>query len=139
MAAIAADGRVIFTATISCSSSTTQAQTDLLADTGSHRTIISDTLLASFQGHYSTGAIIPTNVAGSIVEINGLIIEVQVENHGGGSHQTKQTNRTLYAHSLGLQSFPRSDGLLGMDVFDAVQADPVKDQPGGTTYLAQRV
>lgn len=139
MAAITADGRVVFTASISCSSSTAQAQTDLLADTGAHLTIIPDTLLTSFQGQYSTGAIIPTNMAGAIVEVKGLTIEVQVEDHGGGSHQTKQTNRTLYAHSLGSRSFPSSDGLLGMDVFDAVQADPVKNQSGGTAYLARRV
>lgn len=110
---------------------------ELVADTGGI-TIIPYQDIAPWIGHTSIveGPVQHTNF-GTVVQLSGLIMEVEVEEHGGGNPEIRQCDE-IHAHFLPLGSFLSVDGLLGMDQFDRLKADPVKNAAGDRAYLAKR-
>lgn len=133
------DGRVITSITIQIGT-LTSINRELVADTGAPWTIIPSSDVSPYfsTGQVMVGPIIQTNF-GKIIKISGVKVEVEVEDFGGGNHQTKQS-KSAYAHfHTGHGPFLSAYGLLGMDVFDDVEADPVKTTLGNEGYLARRV
>lgn len=76
---------------------------------------------------------------GLVLQIFDLTMEIEVEDHGGGNAEIRQCS-TMSAHFVSddVPAFTPATGLLGMDQFDAIQADPVKSADGTRAYLAKR-
>ena len=110
---------------------------ELVADTGGI-TIIPFKRIAPWIGRTSVGQgpIQQTNF-GSTIRLSGLTMEVEVEDHGGGNPEIRTCDQ-INAHFLPDGTFLSADGLLGMDQFDNLRADPVKNAAGDRAYLAKR-
>jgi len=114
---------------------------ELIADSGSPTTLVDWRNIAPFFDHMSAtmGQVLKTNF-GLILQIFDLTMEVEVEDHGGGNAEIRQCPY-MSAHFVSddVPAFTPATGLLGMDQFDTIQADPVKSADGTRAYLAKRV
>lgn len=125
---------------------------ELIVDIGSPKTIIPYSNLKRF--FRKTAIAKATDVDGKVIEtashqgvgkitkLAGATMEVEVENHGGGGLMTR-TCSEIWVHSKSddkaKKIFDGAVGLLGMDQFDNLKADPVKSTNGKKAYLARGV
>jgi len=119
------------------------AEKTLMADTGSPFTMIDlDNLMDLLKnGKATPGKGQQTNF-GPLVEIKGASMAIEVRNHGGGGEQTKTCSK-LWGGDRKKDQWKKDFGkdvmgILGMDQFDELKADPTKTADGKKAYLAKR-
>jgi hypothetical protein len=141
--AILTDGRT--TASVSLSKSPAGARTSstLIADTGAELSMLPDHAHSSTLATTTLGPTINFQVAGSSISAvfaNSLTVDTDVEVHGGGSVQWASGSQRVAVHYLavGQAPFVQFEGILGMDLLDLLDADPVKDLAQTRSYLARR-
>jgi hypothetical protein len=143
--AILPDGRTTGSVTArDPSSGGASGTTVVLVDTGSELSALADHALLAALAHARWGPLITFHVAGASVPTvvaNGLIFEIRVESHAGVVVRTATSTIGVPIHSVpaGTSPFTAFDGLLGIDLLDSIQADPVKDRALTRSYLAERV
>jgi hypothetical protein len=114
---------------------------ELVADTGSPITMIPWSNVGSILaggGTLHIGPIVKSNFGATCI-LGNITMEVEVEDYGGGNPAIQQCSR-VHAHFLKDHEgvFLGVQGLLGMDQFDSIGADPVKAADGKKVYLARR-
>lgn len=125
---------IIIPATIQNPTSGNNVDIRLIADTGSELTLVPSNKVTLNPPHVRTGRLVYTNF-GPTYEIIGATLTVEVEDYGGGNPTNKQTP-TFHVH-YSTAFLPWADGLIGMDTFDQIEADPVKTK-SGDAYLQTR-
>jgi hypothetical protein len=129
-----------------------QVMKELICDGASPRTIVPASNLKRFfekteiaKATDANGKVIQEashQGVGKITKLAGATMDVEVEKHGGGDRETR-TCSEIWVHSQpddkAKKIFDGAVGLLGMDQFDNLRADPVKSADGKKAYLAKRV
>jgi len=134
------DGRLIITVT-AIAPSGPNAQFELVADTGSNLTLVPYGTVQHLISKRNLGRLLSTTF-GYVVEIRGLRLELEVIDGVMGSPWIVGSSSSIYGHFLDLaqvQPFLSAQGILGMDVFDDINADPVKSRNGKWGYLLRRM
>jgi hypothetical protein len=116
----------------------------LMADTGAPFTMIDlDNLIDLLKkGKATPGKAQLTNF-GPLVEIKGATMAAEIRNHGGGGAQSGLCSK-LWGGDRKKDQWKKEFGkdvmgILGMDQFDELKADPTKTADGKKAYLAKRV
>jgi hypothetical protein len=141
---IAGDGRISTRVRISSESvlpnvPSPTVEKRLIAD-GGGVTVIPFANIIGFFGRTlaAPGAITRSNF-GPLVAIMNLTMEVEVEKHGRGERETRRCSKvSCHFFPKPRDIFLGTEGLLGMDQFDEIKADPVKSADGRTAYMARR-
>jgi hypothetical protein len=115
----------------------------LLCDSGGH-TIVPVENLAPYTKtkQVKLGPLVKDGSIPHYVVEGGATMEVSVENHGGGGAETKSCSKIRASTEFDTpteQDGVKMDGLLGMDQFDELKADPAKSADSSKGYLAKRV
>jgi hypothetical protein len=119
------------------------AEKTLMADTGSPFTMIDidNTKDVKQKGKAEYGKTQETNF-GPLIEIKGAKMAAEVRNHGGGGAQSRLCSKlwgSLRDKDRWKKDFGKDVmGILGMDQFDELKADPTKTADGKKAYLAKR-
>jgi hypothetical protein len=119
------------------------AEKTLMADTGSPFTMIDIDNFKDLlrRGKAKTGKGQDTNF-GPLIEITGASMAVEVRDHCDGSAQTKLCSK-MWGSDRSKDQWKRDFGkgvmgILGMDQFDELEADPAKTKDGKKSYLGKR-
>jgi hypothetical protein len=143
MATILPDSRITIEITAIDQTVNISAKAELIIDTGADISALLYQKLSTALKNATLGNPITFYVAGSQIQTmlaKGPTSEADVESHGGGGVSQVQCATGLRVHFVSLPSSPFTsfDGLLGMELLDCFQADPVKDLTGARAYLAKR-
>lgn len=66
-------------------------------------------------------------------------MELEIEDHGGGNRETTECSSVSCHFKIDPgETFIGVDGIIGMDQFDSIGADPVKNADRTRGYLARR-
>jgi hypothetical protein len=142
--AILSDGRTTASVKVIDPPTGASGSTNVIADTGAELSTLPDFAVGVALAHVTWGPTVTFYVAGTSVSTlvaNGATSEVEDEPHGGGARMTKTATAPLHIHyvAAGTAPFTNFEGMFGMDLMDAFEVDPVKDQGKSNAYLARRV
>lgn len=137
---IPGDGRIRVSVVVRNPKTGQKHEKQLLADGGSPYTLITPENAGALGG--TPGPAKGKHGGSDRIEIEGLTMDVEVEDRSSGIKVTKSCSKISAmrwppAMKQGLDAVG-CEGLLGMDQYDALRADPVKTRDGKSAYMRSR-
>ncbi len=138
---IAKDGSIIIPVKIKYKGK--EFEKELLADTGARATILPRSNFLEKIGKFDKEdfGLLHENNFGKQIELKNADMEVEVEDHGTGNPEKRNCDKMrlhLFTDDEAKKIFAGAVGLLGMEQFDNLKADPVKSADGKKAYMAKR-
>ena len=108
----------------------------LVADTGGSTIIPYENVRKYFKTHDITPGAATDSNFGPRLDLDGATMDIEVEKEDG-SKETRHCSK-MGLHFAPEETFAPDQGLLGMDQFDTIKADPRKNADGTRAYISAR-